>query len=418
MAERRLLARLAAVEPWFWVVVPIGFVTTGLAPILIPLEVEKIEGRALHVGVVMAAVGAGLLTAPLWTRLTRVLRGHRPVIAAGALTIAAASAAFCLAREVHEWSVIAFGMGSGSAAVFTVSNLLVMERYPPAEQDRCFGWLFTLWTVGTVLGLLVSGLVTHLELGVEIGFAGGAALAVGAALFARASVPAPSASPDRAEVAGEAPDAPSPAAPPPGPGRRLPFVLLVALWAVGNLGQGAIGALYPLLMRQEFGLEPAFSSYALAAATAVSTVLFVPASRLTTRFGGLAVLQGAFGVRLVSLAAIVAMALTAWFAHGGRGWLVFVPYGAFALTWPLLSVAGVLLVSRLSPGTTGPGLFDAASAGAFLVGPVVGGHVADAFGYTAVWWLALAGVAAGLALSVPLAAAWRRPGEGPAWEER
>ena len=402
MPERGLLRRLAAIEPWFWLVVPLSLATTGIAPILLPLEVEKIEGKALHVGVVMAAVGAGLLTAPLWTRLAERWHAHRDMVVTGALAIGAPLVVFHFAHDVHEWAFLAFVMGSGAAGVFTVTNVLVMRVFPPEEQHACFGWLQTLSTVGTVSGLLVAGAIIHLGWTADPGFAIGAVLAFGAAVYAGATLPKAPQGPaaeaeagaDSGSLAGELL-----------PARRplLPFVLLVVLWAVGNVGQGAIGALYPLLMREEFALAPAFSSYALAVATAVSVLFFLPASRMTSRFGGLSVLQGGFGVKLACLALILAMSLLPWFDQGARGWLVYFPFGIAGLAWPFLSVSAILMVSRLAPGDSGPGFFDAASAGAFLIGPVVGGHVADHFGYTYVWVLALVGVAIGLVLTLPLA---------------
>jgi len=155
-------------------------------------------------------------------------------------------------------------------------------------------------------------------------------------------------------------------------------------------------------MREEFALAPAYSSYALAAATALSVLFFVPAGRVTSRFGGLPVLQGGFGVKVACLALILGMSIHPWFDQGARGWFVFLPFGTSGLAWPFLSVSAVMMVSRLAPGTTGPGLFDAASAGAFLIGPIVGGHIADTFGYRYVWVLALVGLVAGLVLSLPL----------------
>lgn len=398
MREKGLLRRLSETEPWFWVVVPLSLVTTGIAPILLPLEVEKIEGRALHVGVVMAGIGAGMLTAPLWTRLSERWHAHRDLVVVGALAIVFGVGAFHFAEDVHEWASLAFVMGAGAAGVFTLTNLLVMRCYPPEKQHVVFGWLQTLSTVGTVAGLMMAGVITHVDWSVDVGFAIAAALALGAALYAGATLPTP---PEQAPAGDVAQIAPTPVASP-AARRFFPFVVLVTLWGVGNVGQGAVGALYPVLMREEFSLAPAYSSYALAVGSALSILFFLPASRMTVRFGGLSVLRGAFGARLAFLGVILGMSLLAWFSQGAQAWLVYVPFSASGLTWPFLSVSAVLMVSRLAPGHSGPGVFDAATAGAFLIGPVVGGHVADAFGYTWVWLLAIVGVAISLLLSVPL----------------
>jgi MFS family permease len=423
------MQRPAGLEPWFLPPALLAIGTCGVAPMLIPLEVVRIEGRALHVGAVMAAMGAGLVTAPLWSRLAEARRAHRGSMVGGALAMAAALAGFAFAREWHEWVALAFLMGAGAAATFTLANVLILERCPRHEQDAAFGWLQTLLTLGTVLGLVLAGVVTHWHLGEGTGFVASAVLALAAAaalrlqVAATASAPAPGGSEAGAvstahlESTSLAAASPSTAAaararsasgPAPTSGQRagrdgggLPFALLLVSWLASLLGVNAVSALYPLLMRQEFHVAPALSSYALAAATFLSLLLFLPAGRLAATRGGLVVLQGGLVIRFLGLASLAWLAVTPALA---LPWIAFVPYAAFALVWPLLSVGSTILVTRLGAGTggAGPGLGSAAAALASLAGPVVGGHVADSFGYQAVWVLAAAGVAVGFVLTLPL----------------
>jgi MFS family permease len=397
-------------EPWFLAAALLALGCSGVAPMLLPLEVVRIEGRAVHVGVVMAAIGAGLVTAPLWSRLADRRRSHRGTMVGGGLAIAAALGGFAVAEEWHEWTALAFVMGAGAAAVFTVANVVVIERCASGTQDAAFGWLQTLTTLGTVLGLVVAGAVTHWHLEEEVGFAVAAVLALAGAgsvllLLAPAGAAAPG---DAMAAAGKSGDIEATTSPPSpagsGPARTagLPaFALLLVAWLASLLGVNAVSALYPLLMQREFDVPPAISSYALATVTLVSLLLFLPASRLTAYRGGLAVLQGSLAIRFVGLAGLAYLAVTPALASE---WLAFVPYAAFSLVWPLLSVSSTILITRLglAAGGSGPGLGSAAGAAASLAGPVVGGHVADSFGYQAVWVLAAAGVALGLLLTLPL----------------
>ena len=104
---RSRLPSVSGIERWLVVPTLVSAAGSGIAPMMLPLEIVEIEGRALHVGVVMAAIGAGLLSAPLWSRLASRRRAHRAVVVAGALAVALSLVGFCLAREVHEWTALA-----------------------------------------------------------------------------------------------------------------------------------------------------------------------------------------------------------------------------------------------------------------------------------------------------------------------
>jgi MFS family permease len=291
-------------------------------------------------------------------------------------------------------------MGAGVAAVFTDANVLVGGRYPAAQQPAVYGWMQTLTTVGTVFGLMLAGIVNHLRLDPEVGFAVAGALALAAALLAPLVVPSGSVDGALARHGSGVPETSLPATPPAVPPSRtelLPFATLLALWMAASLGLNAVGALYPLLMRHEFHVEPAVSSYFLAAATVVQAMLYLPASSLSARRGELRVLQGGFGVRLVSLLMLALMAATPLLQ---LGWLAFLPYAACVLAWPMLSISSGLLSTRLN--ASGVGLFTASGALASLAGPMIGGHAADTFGYTSVWLLAAGGVGVALLLSLAL----------------
>jgi MFS family permease len=420
MADRR---RFDGFEPWQLTALLLSIGTSGVAPMLIPLEVVRIEGRALHVGAVMAAVGAGMISAPLWGALAHRTRAYRATIVVGALVIAASLAGFCVTREWHEWVALAVVMGAGIGAVFTSFSLLIAERLAGPVQDAAVGWLQTLSTIGTVIGLLLAGAITHWSLGEEVGFAIAAGLSVAGAALAGAKLPRPgktTAAADAAPAAGPAGDlAPQPAAGTTAGATRATvasFCLLLAAWTASMLGVNAVSALYPLLMHQEFAVPPSVSSYLLAAITFLSLGLFLPSSRLTAARGGLTVLQGAL---LVRGAALGLLAVLATRPESSLPVLALLAYAAFGLVWPLLSVSSTILVTRLGGAVrgSGPGLANASAAAAGLAGPVVGGHVADSFGYQAVWALGAIGVAAGFVFTLPLmavAAARRRGGAAAA----
>jgi MFS family permease len=249
----------SGLEAWFVVPLLLSMGTSGVAPMLIPLEVVRIDGSALHVGSVMAAIGAGLVTAPYWGRLAHRRRAHRGTLVGGSLAIAVGLAGFCVTREWHEWVALAFVMGAGVGAAFTAANLVIAYRFPVGTQDAAFGWLQTLTTVGTVVGLLIAGGITHWHLTEEVGFGIAAALAVVAAALGRTLLGPPPAADALAappqsgmgDVVSPANDPSAPAiAPPAGRSALVAFGLLLAAWTASMLGVNAISALYPILMHQ------------------------------------------------------------------------------------------------------------------------------------------------------------------------
>lgn len=126
--EARAWARW--VEPWYLACGLLGATVAGLLPILLPLAVARRHGAA-EVGLVMAALSLGGLTAPLWGGLADRYRLHRWLLAGGLFATAAGVAAFSLTTG----SSVALGLtllqGVGAAAAATVANLFVVEGPPP-----------------------------------------------------------------------------------------------------------------------------------------------------------------------------------------------------------------------------------------------------------------------------------------------
>ena len=64
------------VEPWYLTYALQGAVIAGLLPILLPLAASH-AGNAASIGLVMAGLSLGGLTAPLWGSLADRYRLHR-----------------------------------------------------------------------------------------------------------------------------------------------------------------------------------------------------------------------------------------------------------------------------------------------------------------------------------------------------
>ncbi len=404
------------VEPWYVPYALIGVAVAGVAPIFLPLWVDR-AGSTTDVGLVMAIFGLGQLSAAAWGDLADRLRWHRVLFAGGALVAALAFAGLPFTQSVPTLVAVALVLGVGMAAANTVASLFVVEVYPQEEWDARIGWLQTFYNGGAVAGMLLAGALTSLPL--QVGLLTAGALTVVAVLLGWATTRTP---------------ARPPAARTPGPQAihhpqwshysplrlmhylnrrslqqlevvlRSPFALFLVLWLLCNLGPAALYALYPLFMQQVFGIPPGPSSFALGVSGAVAIALYAPTGLFVHRVGPTRVLQAGLGVRLGALVLLTGLGLVPIF---GRDWLAILTFIGLDLAWVLLSVSGTVLVSRLSPVAEGEGMgiYNTVAAMASLLGAALGGWLADRAGYGVVLGMAVAGLAGALGLMLLLRAA-------------
>jgi DHA1 family tetracycline resistance protein-like MFS transporter len=399
----RLSSWRRRVEPWYLAYALLGATVAGMVPILVPLTVSY-AGNAGEVGLVMAAVSLGGLTAPVWGTLADRHRLHRSLLAGGLLTTALGLAVFPFTTTPVVWLGLALLAGVGAAAAATVANLFVVEAHPQIEWDDRIGWLQTFYGGGQVAGLLLSGAFNqvHPRYGLLVA-AGLTALAVVPGWFtthtpAGPLIPKPIllhparhgewaiGSPQRLfhhlrwGTFGQ---------------MRLPFGLFLLAWLLSFAGAAAMFSLYPVLMQQLYAVSPGLSSIGFGVAAGLALALYSPAGRWSGRYGPARVLRIALAVRLLAFVGLLALGLT---HPGDRGWLALLAFLFVVLTWSLLSVSGTALTAQLTPANEGQamGLFNATTAVAGVLGAVLGGWCAGRWGYAAALGLAVLGVAGGL----------------------
>lgn len=402
-------------EPWYLAYALLGATVAGLVPILLPLTVSR-GGGATQMGLVMAAVSLGGLTAPLWGRLADRHRLHRWLLAGGLFLTTIGLAAFPFTTGSVVWLGLALLQGIGAAAAATVANLFVVEIHPQDEWDERIGWLQTFYGGGQVGGLLLAGLLgqSHLRIG----------LLTAAALPLLAVFPGWFATRTPSRVLTARPVLLHPvrhgewaisspqrlfhhltwkALQRVGSSVRSPFGLFLVAWMLSYAGAAATFSLYPVLMEQMFGVHPGPSSGAFGAAAGLGLALYSPAGRWSSRFGPASVLRIALGVRLLAFLALLALGFT---HPGGRGYLALLTFLFVVLAWSLLSVSGTALTAELSPVGEGEGmgLFNAATGVAGVLGSAAGGWMAGRWGYRSPVVLALLGVTCGLILALGIRA--------------
>jgi MFS transporter, DHA1 family, tetracycline resistance protein len=395
------------VEPWYLSYALLGASVAGLAPILLPLEVGR-TGTASCVGMTMAAVNLGGLTSPLWGALTDRYRLHRWLLAGGLGLTALGLAAFPFASTPRAWIGLALLQGLGAAQAATVANLFVVEAHPSSEWDERIGWLQAFYGGGQVAGLLLAVLWSDAAVG--------SGLLVGAALTAVAVLPGWLTARTPPGPVRPAPVLPHPArhgewavgspqrhfhrgalVPPSRVWKSVksPFGAFLAAWALGFAGAAAYFALYPVLMDRVYRVDPAYSTLGYAFAAGVGLFFYPLAGRWSDRLGAATVERIGLGIRLLVFLGLSGLALV---RVPGRGVLAVLGFVVVVLAWSLLSVSGTALAARRSPVGKGEGLgiFNAVTALAGVVGAILGGWAAEAWGYGAVSGVAAFGVGVGV----------------------
>jgi MFS family permease len=169
-------------------------------------------------------------------------------------------------------------------------------------------------------------------------------------------------------------------------------------WLLAFGGSTAVFSLYPVMMRELFGINSGVSSSAFALAAGVGILLYSPAGALSDRIGPMRVIQAALSLRFLAVLAMLGLGLS---QLAVAGWLALFTFALVVLSWSFLTVAGTALAAQLSPVSQGEamGIFNAMTAGAGVIGSVLGGWAASTWGYAAAPAVAVGGVGLGLAVS-------------------
>jgi predicted MFS family arabinose efflux permease len=178
-----------------------------------------------------------------------------------------------------------------------------------------------------------------------------------------------------------------------------PFGLFLLVWVLTFAGPAAVFSQFPVLMQQEFGVNPALSSTAFAIAAGVGLALYSPAGAWSRQFGSVRVLRISWIIRLVAALLLLGLGYT---GLSISGWLALLAFAVIVIAWSAISVAGTTLAAHLSSAGEGEGLgiFNAATALAGVLGAVLGGWAAGIWGYNSLAFLGAAGVALGLVISI------------------
>ena len=180
---------------WMICYVLLGFVQSGLVPVVLPLASPP--GPAA--GLTYAAFAVTGIAAPFVGAWSDRHRRHRLTLAGGVALAGLALAAHTLPGGVPQHMLSAAAMGLGVASASTVGSMLIVEVAPMDRWDRQIGTLQACIGGGQLAGLLVAGMLAIRHM--DAAFLLGAGLLLLAAPLALALAPDPIATVPRAAVA-------------------------------------------------------------------------------------------------------------------------------------------------------------------------------------------------------------------------
>ena len=391
-----------------------GAVVFGTGAILMPIVVNN-AGDAAKAGTVIGCFYIGQMLAPLMGAITDRTGWHRAFYLSGYLLLAIGLALFPFTKLVWFWMILAFIQGVGSGTSNTVAAMFIVEYRPKQEWDTRVGWLQTFYGIGQAAGL---GLAAVMQARPEIGLLVSAGMmAPGLVLGSRRLPP-----PEKHHKPGKAHFAHHLHRPPRSVFSMLhryegtiagsagcllkewrsAFGLYIAGWFLIMLSTWLIGALFPLLMKNAFGLSYSMSSLYYALGAVIGIFAYTPSGTLGKKIGeGRVVIIGT----VMTLISVGGLSLLASVHSSVNSWLVPIVYILIPIAWSPLIVGGTAWTAQLATFEEGEALgsFNAATAVAAVIAAFAAGFVARELGYGMILIISACASLLALMCFIPLA---------------
>ncbi|MDP9340724.1 MAG: MFS transporter [Actinomycetota bacterium] len=264
--------------------------------------------------------------------------------------------------------------GAGSSAMFTAMYSYLLKIVPKQQMGRTLGLFYGALNMGIIAGGPLGGFIAHqLGLNAPLFFYSGLMVPAGFLVWRYLRVPAGN------DGEADRDEEPAPL------GQRLRALLrtrgyvtaLVVNLAYAWMVAGVYDTLVPLFGRDGLGLSTLGIGVVLAVALAAELVVMYPAGAVADRVGRRPVL-------IPGLAAMVIM--TVVLGQAGSGVAYAAILGVFGLATGAAGVAPAAMLSDVVPeGSSGTaiGVFRFCGDLGFIIGPLVAGSVAGAWGFHA-----------------------------------
>lgn len=412
-------------EKWYYSFLPYN-VSAGSTNALIPLFItEGLRGSVAQVGIVSAATSlASVPGAILWGNLSDTTRKRVPFVLIGFLGVALSLVLMGLSHSITEYYLANFIFGFTGAAIAPVGTVMVLECFQRDQWAKRLGDFSRVGGLGWVMGLIIG--IIWLTMfpgdGAAMPMRGLFLLAGGmgflSVLLGWGYMREPSESIHRKELPQfDLYRAPSylmekmrymP--------QRLLYILelshrnlsphnfsrnLQMYYVVVFLAFTGFLSFYvalPTFLSQQVGISSAQVFIVYLASSFVSLIFYSRAGRLVDRFGGRRVQYFAFGLRaiifpLFFVATLIPLDVGSVFV------LMCLLNGLTGLCWALLAVAGDALVAGMSMRafrSQSMGMYNSMRGMATIIGSLLGGLVAQYFGYLSLFLMSSLFIAASL----------------------
>jgi predicted MFS family arabinose efflux permease len=377
----------------------VGAGYSAFVSLLIPPFVKEVTGDASSAGVVMAIIALGALLGPVLGSFADRYSAHRIVLVGGVGGMALAFAMYALSAETPElYAIDAIVMGVSIAAISAVGPVFIvgarLSQEVEAKQLTTFSLMMP---AGQLAGGFLLAAVTSWAFSARFWL--GAAIMIGALVAVWFTTAAPSRRLQEAIAAGEmGRSSVDSAARSVGLKQVLlsGFGIYLAVLVLSSVANNGVNSQIANIMPNVYGMDEQTTSGMIGLAGLLNLILFFPAGRWMGRRGGFSPFTAGIVARLVAaigMAAVGAALDNAVLLGAAFMQLMYNAAPFVRLAQPNLAVR----YATFPAGQASGWVIAASAVGAFL-GSVLGGFLADEFGFNAINWMAA--VAAGLSVLV------------------
>ncbi len=398
--------RPSALQPWMVANVAMGAGFSAFIALLIPPYVTEVTSDASAAGVVMAVISLAAVLGPVLGTFADRHGAHRLVMSGGVLGLAIGFAAFALASKSAEFFAIdAIILGVSVAAVSAVGPVFIvgLGLSQDVEARRMTGYSLAMPAGQVVGGFLIGAAATAgWSYSARFWLASGCCLLLAIATWFTSKGPEE----QLHRVMYAATDDDSTSSKQSKQAKKVPlrqilgsmFGLFLLISVLTSMANNGINSQISNIMPNVYGISEAETSTLISIAGALNMVLFIPAGRLMAKRGTMPTyslgvimrLLGALGMAVVGLIS-GAPALIA---------VAFMQLLYQANPFARLAQPGTAVRFATFPAGMANGWLIAGSALGSFAGALLGGVLADAYGFNAVNWMGAAAAAGSIALLV------------------
>lgn len=406
MTDRASVSKPKAFEWWMLSMFALGISYSAFVSLLIPPFVTETGGDASTAGIVMAIIALGALGGPPIGAFADRYSAHRIVMVGGIAGMAVSFVAYAFSADNSAlYALDAILMGVSVAAVSATAPVFIVgARLDQATEAKQMTTLQLMMPTGQLVGGLILAGVTTWSFANRFWLGAGiVAVAFVVVLFTTGDVS------QRLKLA----MAQDPTDDPGGERRKIrlkqvllsTFGIYFAVLVFTSVANNGVNAQIANIMPNVYGIDAKTTSALISLAGLLNIVLYFPAGRWMARKGPFPPFMAGVTGRMIAGIGMGAVGLMT----DNKALLGAAFMQLMYQTAPFVRLAQPGLAVRFATFSAGQasGWVIAGSAIGSFVGSLLGGYLADAFGYNAVNWMAAAaGASATFILFM-----WLRPAE-------